>query len=146
MNRKILSLLLLLIAANSVFCQEKSGIRGHIKCKETKEILTGVTVATDSLIGTYTDINGFYELPLPSGTYSIKFSFIGYITETKEVTIGDSFKTLDINLKIDNKILDAVVVSSARKDANVRDFKMSVQTIDMVRIKKIPSLIWARAP
>ena len=70
MNRKILSLLLLLIAANSVLCQEKSGIRGHIKCKETNEILTGVTVATDSLIGTYTDINGFYELPLPSGTCS----------------------------------------------------------------------------
>ena len=38
-------------------------------------------------------------------------------------------------------MLDEVVISSQRKDANVRELKMSVQTIDMVRIRKIPSLM-----
>lgn len=38
-------------------------------------------------------------------------------------------------------MLDEVVISSNRKDANVTELKMSVQTIDMVRIRKIPSLM-----
>jgi hypothetical protein len=38
-------------------------------------------------------------------------------------------------------MLDEVVVSSTRKDANVREMTMSIQKIDIERIKKIPSLM-----
>lgn len=142
MRTKVLIFLYLLFIANILNGQEKYGVKGIVKCSDNKEVLSGVTVLVESLnVGTSTDKNGFYELFLPQGSYTIRFSFVGYISETRTVNITDSFNELNISLKIDNKLLDAVVVSSTRKDANVTELKMSVQTIDMVRIRKIPSLM-----
>ncbi|MBO5957378.1 MAG: carboxypeptidase-like regulatory domain-containing protein [Bacteroidales bacterium] len=142
MKNRILTLLLLLFTSSLVFAQQNISLKGTIKDAGSKEALTGVTVFVESLKkGTSTDIDGHYELSLPEGSYDISFSFVGYITETRHVNIHNSVKTLDINLKVDNKMLDEVVISSQRKDANVRELKMSVQTIDMVRIKKIPALM-----
>lgn len=142
MRTKVLIFLYLLFIANILNGQEKYGVKGIVKCSDNKEVLSGVTVLVESLnVGTSTDKNGFYELFLPQGSYTIRFSFVGYISETKTINVTNSFNELNISLKIDNKMLDAVVVSSTRKDANVTELKMSVQTIDMVRIRKIPSLM-----
>lgn len=142
MRTKILIFLSLLFIANILNGQEKYGVKGIVKCSDNKEVLSGVTVLVESLnVGTSTDKNGFYELFLPQGSYTIRFSFVGYISETKTINVTYSFNELNISLKIDNKMLDAVVVSSTRKDANVTELKMSVQTIDMVRVRKIPSLM-----
>ena len=142
MRTKVLIFLYLLFIANILNGQEKYGVKGIVKCSDNKEVLSGVTVLVESLnVGTSTDKNGFYELLLPQGSYTIKFSFVGYISETKTINVTNSFNELNISLKIDNKMLDAVVVSSTRKDANVTELKMSVQTIDMVRVRKIPSLM-----
>lgn len=142
MKTKVTIFLSLLFIANILNGQEKYGVKGIVKCSDNKEVLSGVTVLVESLnVGTSTDKNGFYELFLPQGSYTIKFSFVGYISETKTINVTNSFNELNISLKIDNKMLDAVVVSSTRKDANVTELKMSVQTIDMVRVRKIPSLM-----
>lgn len=142
MKTKVLILLSLLFSASILNGQEKYGVKGIVKCSDNKEVLSGVTVLVESLnVGTSTDKNGFYELILPQGSYTIRFSFVGYVSETKTVNVTNSFSELNISLKIDNKILDAVVVSSTKKDANITELKMSVQTIDMVRIRKIPSLM-----
>lgn len=139
MKHRFLLFLLILFSSELITGQN---LKGTIKDAGSKEALTGVTVFVESLKkGTSTDIDGHYELSLPEGSYDISFSFVGYITETRHVNIHNSVKTLDINLKVDNKMLDEVVISSQRKDANVRELKMSVQTIDMVRIKKIPALM-----
>ena len=139
MKHRFLLFLLILFSSELITGQNFKGI---VKDAGSKEALTGVTVFVESLKkGTSTDIDGHYELSLPEGSYDISFSFVGYITETRHVSIHNSVKTLDINLKADNKMLDEVVISSQRKDANVRELKMSVQTIDMVRIKKIPALM-----
>lgn len=142
MRYKILSIILLLLISKFIMAQEKGGIRGIVKDYNNNEILSGVTIVAEPLmIGTSTDKDGHYELFLPEGSYNIRFSFIGYNTENKEITIGKDVKSLNIYLKTDNKMLDEVVISSSRKDANVTELKMSVQTIDMVRIRKIPSLM-----
>lgn len=135
-------LIILYTLTNVLHSQEHCGIKGIVKCSDSGEPLSGVTVFVDSLkAGTSTDEDGHYELALPAGSYSIRFSFIGYQTETKNVRLTQDTKELNISLMIDNHMLDAVVVSSTKKDANVTDLKMSVQTIDMVRIRKIPSLM-----
>lgn len=135
-------LIILYTLTNVLHSQEHCGIKGIVKCSDSGEPLSGVTVFVESLkAGTSTDEDGHYELALPAGSYSIRFSFIGYQTETKNVRLTQDTKELNISLMIDNHMLDAVVVSSTKKDANVTDLKMSVQTIDMVRIRKIPSLM-----
>ncbi len=139
MKQKFLLLFFIILSSELIIGQNLKGI---VKDAGNNDVLSGVTIYVKSLnTGTSSDRNGHYELSLPEGSYDITYSFIGYITETKHVNIHNSTKSLDVNLKADNKMLDEVIISSTRKDANVRELKMSVQTIDMVRIKKIPALM-----
>lgn len=143
MKIKTLYLLLFTILTSSLMlAQHKSELKGIVRDNATKEPLSYVTIIVEPLkAGTTTDEEGRYQLSLPDGDYTIKYSFIGYITESRDVKLDDTHKTLDILLKQDSKMLDEITISSRREDANVRELKMSVQTIDMVRIKKIPALM-----
>lgn len=139
MKYRFILLFFLLFTSELIIGQN---IKGVVKDADNKEVLSGVTVFVESLKkGTSTDENGHYELTLPKGDYKITFSFIGYTSMTKDVEISDNQKILNITLKTDSKMLDEVVISSQRKDANVREMVMSVQKIDIERIKKIPSLM-----
>lgn len=143
MKIKTLYLLLFtILTSNLMLAQHKSELKGIVRDNATKEPLSYVTIIVEPLkAGTTTDEEGRYQLSLPDGDYTIKYSFIGYITESRDVKLDDTHKTLDILLKQDSKMLDEITISSRREDANVRELKMSVQTIDMVRIKKIPALM-----
>ena len=86
MKRKIVLFISLLFLNGVILAQEKFSINGVVRCDNNNEFLSGVTVFVESLkIGTSTDVNGYYELSLPQGSYSITFSFVGYISETKVV-------------------------------------------------------------
>lgn len=120
----------------------QSGIYGVIKDEDTGELLVGAAVYNDSLqIGTITDYNGYYDLPLKTGMYTIRFSYLGYTTIEKFVVIDNSRKRLNISMKMESQMLDKVVITSDRKDANVRELAMSVQKLEMVKIRKIPALM-----
>ena len=128
MRHNILTLFFLLLSSGLIYAQHNSGIKGTIKDYGNHEVLSGVTVFVEELkTGTSSDENGHYEIHLPSGSYNIKFSFVGYISETKQIEVTNSVKTVNINLKSDNKILNEVLISSQRKDANVRELKMSAK-------------------
>ena len=143
MKIKTLYLLLFtILTSNLILAQQQSELKGIVRDNATEEPLSFVTIIVEPLkVGTTTDEEGRYHLSLPCGDYTIKYSFIGYITESRDVKIEDTYKILDISLKQDSKMLDEVTISSRREDANVRELKMSVQTIDMIRIKKIPALM-----
>ena len=64
-------------------------ISGFVKDSETGETLPGVTVRLEpGERGAITNVDGFYSIPsvLP-GTYALRFSFIGYSTETKLIDV-----------------------------------------------------------
>ena len=143
MRLKILYLLFFtFMTLDAIFAQQMSEIKGIVRDYETKEPLSYVTIIVEPLkTGTTTDEKGYYHLSVPYGDYSVSYSFLGYITESINVKLNDSNKTIDISLKQDSKMLDEVVISSRRRDANVRELQMSIQTIDMKQIRKIPSLM-----
>ena len=45
-------------------------------------------VKTDQVIGTATNVYGFFSMTLPAGTYNVTFSYIGYEDQikTKDLT------------------------------------------------------------
>lgn len=143
MRLKILYLLFFtFMTLDAIFAQQMSEIKGIVRDYETKEPLSYVTIIVEPLkTGTTTDEKGYYHLSVPYGDYSVSYSFLGYITESINIKLNDSNKTVDISLKQDSKMLDEVVISSRRRDANVRELQMSIQTIDMKQIRKIPSLM-----
>ena len=139
MKRIILSIIFTL---SSVFLYAQSGIFGVIKDEDSGELLAGVAIYVDELkTGTTTDFNGYYNLPLKSGSYNLRISYLGYTTQEKSITVDNSRKRLNINLKMESQMLDKVIVTSQKKDANVRELAMSVQKLEMVKIRKIPALM-----
>lgn len=135
-------MIILFFISNTLSSQQHNGgIKGIVK-NEANEPLPFVTVIIESLkVGTTTDERGHYELSLQEGSYTIKYSFVGYITESREVNIANSVKTIDVMMKTDSKMLDEVIISSKGRDANVKELQMSIQNIDMIQIRKIPSLM-----
>ena len=143
MHRKLLlSFFCLFVLMFSSFAQQKGQVAGVIKDAETNSTLIGVSIYEEQLqLGTTTDEKGHYELDLPMGEHTLRISYIGYTTLYKKVSIGAKPVTLNVKLQPESEKLSEVQVTSERKDRNVTAMSMSVQTLDMITIKKIPALM-----
>ena len=143
MYRKlVLSILFLLGLTFSMFAQQKGQVAGIVKDAETNESLVGVSVYVEQLkAGTTTDERGRYTLDLPIGEHVLRVSYVGYGTLEKKVNIGNKPLTLNLKLEPEAETLSEVEVTSERKDRNVTALSMSVQSLDMITIKKIPALM-----
>ncbi len=138
--------LALLILLSSLFflkgyCQ--SVLVGTVRDAATNETLIGVGIWVKELKnGTSTNENGKYSLNLPAGEFVIQFSYIGYTTVEKKVTITNkNSQSLNVKLNMESQELEEVIVTDRRKDANISEMLMSSQKLQMVTIKKIPALM-----
>ncbi len=143
MHRKLLlSIVCLFGLTFSVFAQQKGQVTGIVKDAETNETLIGVSIYEERLqLGTTTDEKGHYTLDLPLGDHTLRVSYIGYTTINKKVNVTTKLQTLNMKLYPESERLSEVEVTSERKDRNVTAMAMSVQTLDMITIKKIPALM-----
>ena len=143
MHRKlVLSLICLLGLIASTFAQDKGHISGVVRDESSGETLVGVSIYEEILqAGTTTDEKGHYELDLPRGEHTLRISYVGYSTVHKKVNITNRPITLNVKLQSESEKLSEVQVTGERKDRNVTEMAMSVQTLDMITIKKIPALM-----
>ena len=123
----------------SLFAQSNGNLSGTVRDGSTGETLIGVSIYEEKLQqGTTTDERGRYTLSLPLGEHMLRISYIGYTTVNKKVTVTAKPQTINIKLQPELEKLSEVQVTSERKDRNVTAMAMSVQTLDMITIKKIP--------
>ena len=143
MHRKlILSIVCFWALITSAFAQSNGHISGVVRDESTGETLIGVSIYEEKLqSGTTTDERGHYELDLPLGEHTLRISYVGYSTIHKKVNIVKKPVTLNIKLQPESEKLSEVQVTSERQDRNVSAMAMSVQTLDMITIKKIPALM-----
>ncbi|ELR70500.1 TonB-dependent receptor [Fulvivirga imtechensis AK7] len=75
----------------------------------------GASIVAGSGVGTTTDVEGKYSLNLSPGTYNISVSYIGYATQTQEMTLaaGES-KTWNVKLEEDHLTLQDIVIVGSR--------------------------------
>jgi iron complex outermembrane recepter protein len=92
----------------------RSEIKGKVTDQSGKALAgAGVTIAY-SFIGIHTDIDGTYSLSgLKNGNYILSFSFIGYETIVKEVSLHGTL-TLNISLSEKAFLTEDVFVSAMR--------------------------------
>ena len=110
---------------------QQATITGVVKDYKTLETLpfTNVTYAAGK--GTSTDFDGKYTLKVDPGSYTISFSFSGYQTFEKKVTVAaGETKTLNASLKEKGEVLDQVVVSAGKFEQNIGKVTVSMETID----------------
>jgi TonB-linked SusC/RagA family outer membrane protein len=103
--------------------------------------LPGATVVVDGTTkGAFSDIDGKYTLAnLEVGVNKIKFSFIGFTPQIKEVTLEEGeTKTINVTLKSDAVLMDDVVVVGygVQRKSEVTG---SISTIDSKQIAEIPA-------
>ena len=140
MKKVVILLVFMLLATLEIIGQ--TGIYGVIRDADSGEMLVGAAIYNDSLQkGTVTNYNGYYDFQIAPGKYKIRFSYLGYTTIEQVVVIDNSRRRLNINMKAESQMLDNVVITSQKKDANVRELAMSVQKLEMVKIRRIPALM-----
>ncbi|WP_456423693.1 TonB-dependent receptor domain-containing protein [Lutibacter sp.] len=78
--------------------------------------------------GTTSDFEGFYELKINPGTYSITFSFIGYETKviTEVVITADEINNLDVILKPEGISFETIIIT-AKRAKNTETAMLNVQ-------------------
>lgn len=134
-------LLLGLIGAPPLFSQDTYTLSGRIQDASSGEVLIQATIQVPELqMGAYTNEYGFYSLSLPEGTYSVRFSYIGFASITREITLTSS-QSLDIELEQEGVQVDAVVISAEAEDENVSQVEMSTVKLNIMQVRKMPQLL-----
>ncbi len=128
--------------SNFLFSQQ-SVIKGVVTDAETGITLPGVNVIVDKTGGVASDVDGKYSLPISKGAHTIVFKFVGYNDETRTVNIKDGETLIvDVKMKSEVKVLDAVVVSAGKFDQKLSDVTVSMEVIkaDFIKNSNVTSL------
>ena len=120
MNKQNFLLLVLFSVVPYALFAQMGRISGTIKDERTNAVLTGVSVTTVG--GTHamsSDFEGDYTLEVAPGTYTVLFSYVGYVgKEITEIKVeAGKAATVDVTLTPSADQLEEVVVSvSVRKN------------------------------
>ncbi|WP_449331212.1 TonB-dependent receptor [Sphingobacterium kyonggiense] len=141
----IFTLILFLFShSNPAFSQEKVSISGYVKDANTGESLIAAVIRIPDLkLSGYTNNYGFYSLSVPTGTYQVEVSFVGYQTWVQQVDIA-SGKTLNIEMKPESNAIEEVVISGKKQDENVSSAQMGSLKFTMEEVKNIPVIFGER--
>jgi hypothetical protein len=116
-------------------------ISGYVKDAENGEALIGATVYIQELkTGAVTNAYGFYSVSLQAGAYTLIYSYTGYASQQKQIELKSNV-TVNMELPVDKKNIEEVVITGERVDANVKKAEMSVSKLSTKTIKQIPALM-----
>lgn len=116
--------------------QSKINVKGIIT-DEKNETIVGASVSVKgSTVGTQTDVDGKFELPISIGQ-TLRISYIGF--HSQEILIKNG-ATLSITLKEDSKQLDDVVITALGIKREEKALSYNVQKItneDLTTVKNV---------
>ena len=103
-----------------------------VKDGDTKEVLVGVNAIVEkTTYGASSDADGTIIIKdIPDGVQRIKFSYLGYETETKSFTFPLASATpVEIFLEQDEEALEEVIISSTRGTRTIQNIPTRVEFI-----------------
>ena len=71
--------------------EAQSLISGYITDRNSKEAIANVHILSQNNEGTFSDINGFFEINLKEGKHELSFQHVAYKTTTKKRAIASLF-------------------------------------------------------
>ena len=123
------------------FAQQKYTLSGFVKDEQNGETLIGATIiVTGGTKGISTNQYGFYSLTLVEGDYVLVCSYTGYQPKATEIKLtADRQLNFDmINIKA---ALEEVVISSKKRDINVKNAQMGRFVLPIEQIKTVPAFL-----
>jgi len=138
--RKLLIVPFLFCCVLAVNGQTRVTVSGYIRDQSNGEALIGATLYVKELqTGAAANEYGFYSLTIAPGTYTLIFSYVGYVTQTQSADLMEN-QRLDIQLVPEAEQLEEVVVE-AEGQPTARNFEMSTNKLDIKTISKVPTLL-----
>ena len=116
-------------------------ISGFIRDSLNGETMIGATLLVEGQTkGISSNQYGFYSITLDEGNYVLVCSYSGYQSRVNSVTLD---KNLPFNFDLQPNYLlsEAVVVSSKKRDANVKNAQMGKFTLPIEQIRAVPAFL-----
>ncbi len=127
---------------NETYAQKKSFLlSGTVKDAETNAPLENANILFSGLtFGTQTDSTGKFSIFIPATSYQIVIRMLGFKIKIERFTLN---KNTEFEFLLDKtaKILDEVVITAEKADANVNRTMMGVEKISGKTMKKLPTLM-----
>lgn len=139
---QLLFVFLFLQSLQNTFAQKKSFLlSGTVKDAETGSPIEYASILfSGSNVGTHTDSLGQFSLFLPTQNYQMVVRNIGYKIKIERFSLDKDLQ-LEISLEKTEKILDEVVITAEKSDANVQRTLMGVEKMNSKTLKKLPMLM-----
>lgn len=140
MNRFIRFFLFLLVLGGTVGMVSAQSLKlsGRVTDKAKGDVLPTANVFVVELNrGATTDMNGNYEIQVPSGTYTIQVSFIGYRRFSTTVTVGSQNVVLNVEMESSTLNLDELIVVGFGTQSRA-SITGSISQVSGEQIEKMP--------
>ncbi|MBL7697559.1 MAG: TonB-dependent receptor [Chitinophagaceae bacterium] len=120
--------------------QNKFTLSGYVKDSLSGETLIGASVIINGeQKGITSNAYGFYSITLDEGTYTVSATFTGYLPLDSAIVLN---KNTVVNFDLlQRSMLQEVIVSSRRRDNNVKAPQMGKIDMSVQRIKSVPVLL-----
>jgi len=130
---KVLTMLAVLLLVSGIsFAQSTGMVTGTVTDKSMGDPLFGVNIflKSDSTIGTTTNMDGQFNITLPTGNHQLVVSFTGMETQIIPIKIS-STKDLKLTIKLAPKFqeFDEIVISASRFERKPEELIVSTEII-----------------
>jgi hypothetical protein len=116
-------------------------ISGYVRDAATGEALIAANVIIEELgTGTATNEYGYYAISLEPGDYTLIFSYVGYETVTRKISLHEGM-VLNIELEELLLTLEEVTISSTQNNANITRLETGTSSLSIQAIRKIPAFL-----
>ncbi|MFP8487752.1 SusC/RagA family TonB-linked outer membrane protein [Gracilimonas sp. Q87] len=139
MLRKLLSTAFIMLVPVILFAQ--GSISGVVTDATTGETMPGANVVIAELSrGAATNVDGEYTISnVPSGTYTVTASFLGYKKSETTVQVGNSDVVVDFDLEPDYFGLEDVVVTGVGQGTQTTKLGFSVGKVSEQQLSEVPA-------
>lgn len=135
-------------AKNSSGIKEGNMIAGHVIEADTEEDIPYANILIlETGEGTNSNEEGQFEFRnLKSGKYTLRVSAMGYITQTKEITVSREFTSVvHFKMEAEALVINEVVVSANRNEVRRQDAPVVVNVISQQMFEKVNSTDLAKS-
>ncbi|MEO9803504.1 MAG: TonB-dependent receptor [Reichenbachiella sp.] len=117
---------------------KKVTIKGYLRDADSGEALIGSTAMNlETLAGTISNYYGFYSLTLPAGPITLKYSYVGYEAQVKQLNVQKD-TTISVDLSI--ATLNEIIINADKEVPIQETTAMGTFTVTSKEIKSRPAI------
>ncbi|MFL9829398.1 TonB-dependent receptor [Flavobacterium sp. ST-87] len=134
--------IILLFGLSAILRAQSSSVKGKIYTENTPDYLYSTVIIKENNRQADADKNGNYELKnLNSGTYTLLFTALGYISQEKKVTLSENENTIiNVTLKENINALQTVEIIG-RKEKSYKNTRSFIGAKTEIALKDLPQSV-----